>query len=141
MGWFATRQRFFKPDKIRIAFLVITVGAFFITELGRNVYRPFIRSNGIQDFGIADSIGNLGGIIVQIFFICAILNPSRIQSYRWAGFLSVGYIAYEFVQPYLPRGVFDWKDIFGTLIGFTISLIILWSIWYIYPPKDESENN
>ncbi len=36
----------------------------------------------------------------------------------------IGYILYEILQPYLPRGVFDWKDIYGTLIGGVISLFV-----------------
>ena len=141
MGWLTNQRRIFLPDKVRIVFLMIAVGAFWLTEFGRYVYRPFVRSNGIQDFGLADSIGNLGGIIVQIFFVCAVINPEKNQSYRWAAFLSAGYIVYEFVQPYLPKGVFDWKDIFGTLIGFVISLILLGIIWSKFPARQEMENN
>lgn len=140
MGWFSTRERIFKPAKIRIAFLAIATAAFIVTEFGRYVYRPFVRRNAIQDFGLADSIGNLGGIIVQIFFLCAVLNSTKIQSYRWAGFLSAGYIVYEFVQPYLPKGVFDWKDIYATIIGLIISLIVLWFLWYKFPPENEIRN-
>jgi hypothetical protein len=141
MGWLTSPKRIFLPDKIRIVFLIIAVCAFWLTELGRFVYRPYVRINGIQDFGLADSVGNLGGIIVQIFFVCAVINPKKIHSYRWAVFLSIGYVVYEIVQPYLPRGVFDWKDIFGTLIGFVISLILLWIIWSKLPPKEETKSD
>jgi hypothetical protein len=47
-------------DLFRIIYLVIAVFAFLITEAGRNIYRPFIYENAINDFGIADSIGNSG---------------------------------------------------------------------------------
>jgi hypothetical protein len=80
MGWLTSPQRIFLPDKIRIVFLIIAICAFWMTELGRFVYRPYVRLNGIQDFGLADSIGNLGGIIVQIFVVCAVVNPEKIQS-------------------------------------------------------------
>ena len=103
----------------------IAVLFFFLTEIGRNIYRPFIYSNNIDDYGIADSIGNLGGIIVQIFFMLAILNSTRKKIIRVIGFIVIGYILYEILQPFLPRGVFDWKDIYGTLIGGVISLIVL----------------
>ena len=129
MRWLVTPQRFLKPCKVRLVFLFLAVVAFGITEVGRHICRPYVRASGIDDFGLTDSIGNLGGIIVQIFFSAAILNPTRRQSYRLAAFLSVGYIVYEFVQPLLPKGVFDWNDVFGTVIGFCLSVIILWLIW------------
>jgi hypothetical protein len=112
-------------DTKRIIYLVIAVLFFFLTEIGRTIYRPFIYTNNIDDYGIADSIGNSGGIIVQIFFTLAILNSPTKKVFRVIGFIVIGYILYELVQPYLPRGVFDWKDIYGTLIGGAISLFIL----------------
>lgn len=112
-------------DSKRIVYFVIAVLFFFLTEIGRNIYRPYIYSNNIDDYGIADSIGNSLGIIVQIFFTLAILNSPRKKVFRVIGFIVIGYILYEILQPYLPRGVFDWKDIYGTLIGGVISLFIL----------------
>ena len=112
-------------DRFRVIYFGIAVLFFFITEIGRNIYRPFIYSNNINDYGIADSIGNSGGIIVQIFFMLAILNSPKKKVFHVIGFIVIGYILYEILQPYLPRGVFDWKDIYGTLIGGVISLFIL----------------
>lgn len=131
MGWLYTRKRLLRPDKIRIIFLLIAIISFVFTEWGRFIYRPIIYSQGINDFGLADNIGNIGGIIVQIFLGCAIANPTKIQSYRLAAFCSVGYIVYEFLQPYLPKGIFDWNDVVGTLFGLLFAIIILWTIWFI----------
>jgi hypothetical protein len=122
-------------DNIRVVYLVIAVLFFFLTEIGRNIYRPYIYTNNIDDYGIADSIGNSGGIIVQIFFTLAILNSPRKKVLRVIGFIVIGYIVYEILQPYLPRGVFDWKDIYGTIIGGVISLFILFFIKKIVKNK------
>jgi hypothetical protein len=121
MGFFATRERYFKPSRSRLAFLALAVSAFVVTELGRYVYRPYVRASGVNDFGLADSIGNLGGVVVQIFLGLAVLNATRKQSYRLAAFFALGYVAYEFAQPYLPKGVFDWKDIYGNDRGGGLS--------------------
>ena len=111
-------------DSQRIIYFVMAVIFFFLTEIGRKIYRPFIYSNNIDDYGIADSIGNSGGIIVQIFFMLAVLNSQGKKIFRVIGFIVIGYILYEILQPYLPRGVFDWKDIYGTIIGGIISILI-----------------
>ncbi len=70
-------------------------------------------------------MGNLGGIIVQVFFSLAILNSQKRKAYNVIGFLVAGYILYEVLQPFLPKGVFDWKDIYGTLIGGFVSVLFL----------------
>ena len=114
-------------DLYRIIFAIITVLAFLLTETGRNIYRPYIYEHGIEDYGLADSIGNLGGIIVQIFLMLAFLNSPPQKVKNVIGFVTTGYIAYEMLQPYLPRGVFDWKDIYGTLIGGVVSFL-LWGL-------------
>jgi hypothetical protein len=112
-------------DSKRIVYFVIAFLFFFITEMGRNIYRPYIYANNINDYGIADSIGNLGGIIVQIFFMLAILNSPKNKALRVIVFIVIGYVIYEILQPFLPRGVFDYKDIYGTLIGGVIALFVL----------------
>ncbi len=107
-------------DTFRIIYFAMFIFSFFLTEIGRYIYRPFIYEHNINDFGVADSMGNLGGIIVQIFFGLTIFNPTKIKSLRLIVFFILGYIFYEIVQPILPKGVFDWKDIYGTIIGVII---------------------
>lgn len=124
-SFFTDRESFRTIDSFRLLYAVTAVAAFFLTEVGRSVYRPYIYENGINDFGIADSMGNLGGIVVQIFFSLAILNSQRKKTFNVIEFLVVGYILYEFAQPYLPKGVFDWKDIYGTIIGGFASVIFV----------------
>lgn len=135
MSWLATPERFLKPSRARFGFLCVAVLAFFITEFGRFVYRPYVRRNDLNDFGLADCIGNLGGIVVQIFITVAAMNSTKKQSFRIAPLLAAGYLAYEFLQPVLPKGVFDWKDVYGTLIGLGLSFAILWIIWQVFPEE------
>jgi len=123
--FFTDRESFRTIDLFRLLYAMTAVVAFFLTEAGRFIYRPYIYRNGINDFGIADSMGNLGGIVVQIFFSLAILNSQKRKAFNVVGFLVAGYILYEIVQPYLPKGVFDWKDIYGTVIGGFVSVIFL----------------
>lgn len=126
IGHFFTDWDSFRTvDLFRVLYVMTAVVAFLVTEAGRNVYRPYIYDNGINDFGIADSMGNLGGIVVQIFFSLAILNSQKRKAFNVIGFLAAGFILYEIVQPYLPKGVFDWRDIYGTIIGGFVSVLLL----------------
>lgn len=74
-------------------------------------------------------MGNSGGIIVQIFFALAIINSTKKKGLRLIAFMVLGYILYEIAQPFLPKGVFDIKDIYGTFIGGMISLLLFLLIY------------
>jgi len=132
---FTNKKQIRTIDTYRVIYFITAVFWFSITEIGRFVYRPFIYGNKINDYGIADSIGNLGGIIVQIFFMLAILNPLRKYTFHVIAFLTIGYIFYEILQPYLPKGVFDWNDIYATIIGGIVA-----SIFYILISKIVKKN-
>lgn len=139
MAWLASPERLFKPGRSRLVFIFVAATAFAVTEFGRFVVRPYVRDNGIDDYGLTDTIGNWGGIVVQIFFGLAMLNPTRAQSYRLAAFFSVGYIIYEIVQPMLPRGTFDWNDVWGTVVGYVIAVLILLLVWRLVPGDEPVE--
>lgn len=136
---------FFDPIRMkrfsvrRLWYLGIAIVAFILTETGRHILRPIVREHQFNDFGVTDSIGNFGGIIVQIFFTLSILNSNKPQSYRLAIFLSCGYILYEFLQPVLPKGTFDWNDVLGTLYGFILAAILLTALWKIKPASEPSD--
>ena len=123
-NFFTDEKQLRTIDTKRILYFLVAVFSFLITEAGRFVYRPFVYENHINDFGIADSIGNSGGIIVQIFFGLAIINSNFKQGFSVIAVATGGYILYEFAQPYLPKGTFDWLDVYGTLIGGLIGLIV-----------------
>ena len=123
-NYFLDKNSFRTIDTLRIYYFVLFVLSFVLTEIGRFIYRPDIYTNHINDFCIADSIGNSGGILAQIFIGLAVINPPKKKGIRLITFFSFGYILYEIAQPFLPRGVFDWKDIYGTILGGILALII-----------------
>lgn len=125
---FTDKEQLKTIDTKRIVYFVVFLLSFLFTEFGRYVYRPFIYHNHINDFGIADSIGNWGGIVVQIFFGLAIINSSFKQGFSVIAVATGGYILYEFAQPYLPKGTFDWLDVYGTLAGGIIALALFFLI-------------
>jgi len=66
---FFSRNRVFKIGPMRGVYFV-TFAVFFVhTEIGREIYRPYVYQNGLNDFGLADVIGNLLGTVAIIFFL------------------------------------------------------------------------
>ena len=119
---FTDLEHFRTIDVRRIIYFITFGLSFVLTELGRFHYRPYIYENNINDFGLADSMGNLGGILVQVFFGLALFNSPKKKGFNLILFFVLGYILYEIVQPLLPKGVFDWLDIYGTVLGGVIAL-------------------
>lgn len=116
------KNRILRIDSRRMIFFLIFVFMFFFTEVGRNIYRPFIYSNGIFDFWIADTIGNFTGTITIIFFDIAIINPEYKKVKIFLFIIVFGLIIYELIQYLIPRNIGDWRDVVATFIAGLISL-------------------
>jgi len=120
---FITRERLLKFDKIRFVYLVVFMASFALTEIGREIYRPYIYLNDIKDFGFADTVGNLFGTVTQIYFMLFLLYPSYKNGKFFFPFFIIGYSIYEFWQLSLPCRNFDWKDIIATVVAGLLSFV------------------
>jgi hypothetical protein len=98
-------------------------------ELVRHVYRPWIRETGIEDFGVADSVMSLIGAALPTFAVAAIAGRDSETSTRIATGVAVGAMSYEFLQPILGTGTFDWGDVAAGIIGAIAALLMVRLIW------------
>ena len=137
-GFWLSPDRVLRFSPLRAACLISFSALFVLTELGRKVYRPYIYRSGIDDFGFADVIGNLFGTSVSIFFNLAFCHATRAQGLRIIAFTALGITISELLQPILPRGVLDWKDVVSTPIAGLGSLILFLVIWRVVrkPPAE-----
>jgi len=136
------KKRIFIIDNKRIAFLLLFLIMFVITEIGRFKYRPYIYSHHIFDFWIADTIGNFTGSIAIIFFNLTISYP-KYKFGRLAIFLiTIGLILYELIQYVLPgTNTCDWRDIIATLLAGVISWGLYAMIFKKYPEDGLTPHN
>ena len=125
---FFSNSRVFKPGPIRGVYFITFAIFFILTEIGREVYRPYVYENGINDLGFADVIGNLLGTVAIIFFCLAFNHATRIQSIQLIIFVTIGVTIYELLQPVLPRGIMDWKDVISTPVSGLCSLVMVLGI-------------
>jgi hypothetical protein len=126
---FFSRNRIFKLGPMRGIYFVIFAIFFILTEIGREMYRPYVYKNGIDDFGFSKVIGNLLGTVAIIFFGLGVSHANRAQSIRGTVFVTAGVTIYELMQAVLPKGVLDWKDVISTPIAGLFSLILVLVIW------------
>ncbi|MBE0638924.1 MAG: hypothetical protein IH598_10425 [Bacteroidales bacterium] len=128
------KNRIFIIDAKRVAFFLIFVFMFVITEIGRFKYRPYIYSNDIFDFWIADTIGNFTGTIAIIYFDLAGINPKYKPGRIFLILITIGLIIYELIQSILPgTNTCDWRDIIATLLAGLISWGLYEMMYKKYP--------
>ena len=129
---FFSRNRIFKLGPMRGVYFITFAFFFILTEIGRQIYRPYVYQNEIKDLGFADVIGNLLGTVAIIFFGLGVNHANRVQSIRIIVFITVGITIYELLQPILPRGVLDWKDVISTPIAGLFSLMLVLVMWRVF---------
>lgn len=139
--FFFSKNRIYKLGPMRGIYILLFALIFVLTEIGRKVYRPYVYQNGIYDFGFADVVGNLLGTAAIIFFCLAVYHATRIQSIRIIVFITIGVVIYELLQPVLPRGVLDWKNVFSTFAAGFFSLVIVFIIWKVVKDPLSNEDN
>jgi hypothetical protein len=128
---FFSKNRIFKLGPMRGIYFITFAFFFILTEIGRQIYRPYVYQNGIMDLGFADVIGNLLGTVAVIFFGLGLNHANRVQSIRVIVFITVGITIYELLQPVLPRGLLDWKDVISTPIAGLFSLMLVRVLWRV----------
>ena len=94
MGVFWDKATILRSSRLRVVYVVAFLCAFALTELGRFVYRPYAYRSGLNDFGIADTMGNSLGVVAQIFLLLAVMHSNWRQGLRVVLFVTCGYIAY-----------------------------------------------
>lgn len=125
------KNRLFIIDEKRITYFLIFVVTFVITEMGRKIYRPYIYSNDLFDYWLADTIGNLTGTIAIIFFELAFIYPNYGSGRKLIILITFGLMVYELLQYLSPRSILDWRDLIATLIAG----LITWGIYELLSKK------
>ncbi len=124
--------------------LAIGASAFFLTEMARSFYRPWIYANDIDDWVVADTIGNSLGTVTAVFMILTMSGRGTSWDWRLVGIVIVGLIAYEMLNLFGDHP-FDRNDVIATLIFGFISIVVYDRILAHFgtaaTPRDETTEN
>ena len=102
----------------------IGIGAYFVTEMARSFYRPFIYANEISDFHIADTIGNSTGTVTALFMVLTMMKTGQMKDSYLFALIGIGLIGYEVLSGTGSRSVDTW-DVAATLL-FTACSVVLY---------------
>ena len=103
--------------------LIIAITAYSITELGRSFYRPYIYANKIDDFLIADTIGNSFGTMTAIFMILTLSGMGTGKDWKMIVIIIAGLLLYELLNLTGKTRV-DVNDMIATVIFGALSALI-----------------
>ena len=118
-----------KFTKYKAINFAIGISALLIYELvGRPIYRPNIYKNNINDFHIADTLGNTFGTFTTLFFLIAILSNDISKGNYLIKLGTLSVVVFELAHPLLGKSIDIW-DIIATIITGFISYLIYNSIF------------
>lgn len=121
---FLTEFRNWKFTKYKAINFTIGISALLIYEfVGRPIYRPYIYNNKINDFHIADTLGNTFGTLPTIFFLIAILSNDTTKGNYLIKLGTFSVIVFELVHPLLGKPIDIW-DIIATISAGLVSYLI-----------------
>ena len=114
----------FKLTKYKVINFAIGISALLIYEfVGRPIYRPYIYNNKINDFHIADTLGNTFGTLPTIFFLIAFLSNDPVKGNYLIKIGTLSVVVFELAHPLLGKPIDIW-DIIATVITGFISYFV-----------------
>ena len=117
VSWKFTRAR---AINLAVGFSALLIYEFF----ARPIYRPYIYSHQINDFHIADTLGNSLGTIATIFIFLGLIGKTEAQHIFLIKTITISLILYEVVHPLLGKPM-DFWDVLATLLTG-------WFCWVLY---------
>lgn len=116
--------RHWKLTRERIVFFAIGFSAVCIYEfLARPIYRPYIYRNQINDFHLADTIGNTLGTVATIFVFLGVFGQNRANNVSFIKIITISVALYELAHPLLGKPIDGW-DFAATLLTGGLCLLV-----------------
>ncbi len=116
----------YQSSKLKIWLLIVFI--IVIHLLLDSVYRPWVKSNKIADFGLSDSFTQLTSVIGISLLMVALEKAGTWKGKTGLAFLVIvpvaAMIIYEFIQLLITHATFDPKDLYFTLLGGFFTYLI-----------------
>ena len=123
-----------RGSRLRVAAMLLALTAGIGYELARAYYRPYIYARGINDFHLADTLGNSLGTIATVLAFASLLGRDGARGIFVLRSALIGVLVYELLHPLLGKPVDPW-DIGATLVaGAAAEQIYRWLGRRLAPP-------
>jgi hypothetical protein len=120
----------------RVVNLAIGLAALLILEfVARPIYRPYIYGNNINDFHLADTLGNTLGTIATIFVLIGLIGQGKAQNQSLIKTITISVALYEIAHPLLGKTIDPW-DIVATFLTGGLCLMLYKLLYPISVDKE-----
>lgn len=114
--------------RTRSAHLIVAATSIIVYEfVARAYYRPYIYAHGINDFHIADTIGNTLGTLATVFTFLFLLGGETKRDRFIINTVTLSVAVYELAHPLLGKPMDPW-DLGATILSGGICHLIYRSI-------------
>lgn len=121
---FLSELRNWRLTRYKVINLAIGIIALLVYEfVGRPIYRPYIYNNKINDFHIADTLGNTFGTLPTLFFLIAFLSNDTTKGNYLIKLGTFSIVVFELAHPLLGKPIDIW-DILATILTGFISYVV-----------------
>ena len=121
MSLFLQDPPFEQSGRRRMYFFLGAVACFVTGLVLSFTYRPFIYANRINDFHLADTLGNIVAVPAAAFFFYALHKKVSLSI---AGVLALDFLTWCLYEAVISR-TFDWWDILASFIMCFVTYPIL----------------
>lgn len=112
-------------EKRKNIYLNIGIISFLLGVLSKLIYRSYIKSHNIYDFGLSDSFPSYIYVIGIIFVILSLTKyKDKKKTYSTIITVTLGASIYEIEQIFTSM-IFDFKDIIATILGTVTSIVLV----------------
>lgn len=115
-NWKFTKQK-------AIYFAIGMIALLFYEFVARPYYRPYIYKNNINDFHIADTLGNSLGTIATIFGFLFLLGGEKKRDQFLLKTVTISVVVYEVAHPLLGKPIDRW-DVAATILTGGLCIIL-----------------
>ncbi len=103
-------------NKSRILNLGVGLFAVLLYEVMRAYYRPYIYAQGINDFHIADTLGNSLGTVATVFVFTSMFGLDHAREIFLIRTVTISVFLYELAHPLLGKSIDPW-DMVATIFA------------------------
>ena len=121
LDWIQSRRR--------MALLATGLLAVGLYEAARAWYRPFVYSRGLNDFHVADTLGNSLGTAATVLVFASILGRTHPQALFVLRASAIAVGVYELAHPLLGKPI-DPFDLLATLLAGFVCQYVYGALYY-----------
>lgn len=103
----------------RLGLFGLGAAAIILYEAARAWYRPYIYANGIEDFHLADTLGNSLGTIATVLVFASLFGRSHADGLFVLRASAIAVAVYELAHPLLGKPI-DPYDLAATVVAGVI---------------------